>query len=484
MAKPCLDTLLARATAEGRLRRQPEGLLVETDYRPWWAQNMLHRSDARFRVVVAGRGVGKTRSAAHELLQLVLAAPPGKEGAAIAPTFTHAEAAVAALLEASAQIPGVEWKAQRKRLMLPGGRSIRVYSADRKETVRGPSLVALWLDEGAYLSQAAVEAALPALRTVGVRTRLIVTTTPAGKNWVWDWWLQAMDPGSEIERFRFRSTDSPFMDQAIIEASRKMMGVDKFAQEYLAEFVDNLLLVFPDRDGLFVKALPDRAAEVDSWMGIDLGKQDWTVLTWMNRFGDTRIEDRWSGASPGVESGRFWGQSDKRIIDTLLRTGSMAVVDTGGPGGAPGAVLAEKLRGAGIPVMEVKTNIAGTKAQIVESLKAETDWRRIQILENDHARQLDYEMSRFQGIKRIRQGREETIYEGPQSRGEHDDCVISLALANWGRVMTKDEAPTAPVDLTRFVQSGRGGFKTASQRQSQMRLGGGRAGSYTFSTPS
>src|SRR5690606_29811878 len=119
-------------------------------------------------------------------------------------------------------------------------------------TVRGPSLVALWLDEGAYLHVKAVEAAFPALRAVGVQTKLIVSTTPAGKNWVWDWWEDALRPGSGIERFRFRATESPFQDQFVIEQARRLMTQEKFAQEYLAEFVDNLILVFPNRERLFV----------------------------------------------------------------------------------------------------------------------------------------------------------------------------------------------------------------------------------------
>src|SRR5690606_24661985 len=70
---PTLDLpeLLARVEASGRPRRviaEPVALLA-SDYRPWLAQKWLHRSQARFRVLVAGRGVGKTHAVAWELLQ-------------------------------------------------------------------------------------------------------------------------------------------------------------------------------------------------------------------------------------------------------------------------------------------------------------------------------------------------------------------------------------------------------------------------------
>ena len=354
--------------------------LVRSDYEPWWAQRVLHRSEARFRVVVAGRGVGKTHACAWELLQLVLAAKPGAEGAVLAPTFPHAEAATAKLRELSAGIPGVEWRVVGHRLHLPGGRSIRVYSADRKESVRGPSLVALWLDEGAYLHVKAIEAALPALRGPGVTTRLLISTTPAGKNWIWSWWEQAAtEPG--MERFRFKATDSPFQDPFIIEKARQLMSQEKFSQEYLGEFIDSLLLVFPDRSELFVDSLRPSSRPLRCWLGVDLGRSsDFTVVTLMDEWGQAQVLGRWKLGSPGVEAERFWGQTDERVVQLARDRGAAVVVDTGGPGGAPGSVLAERLRGAKVPVVEVKTNIPGTKAKVIEQLKADVEWRKVTVL--------------------------------------------------------------------------------------------------------
>src|SRR5690606_40797466 len=59
----------------------------------------IDRSRARWRVLIAGRGAGKTHAAAKELLDLIGAAPPNSEAAVLAPTLTHAEAAQRALTE-------------------------------------------------------------------------------------------------------------------------------------------------------------------------------------------------------------------------------------------------------------------------------------------------------------------------------------------------------------------------------------------------
>lgn len=459
-----LAAVLERAARAGRPRRRGECRIVGTSYDPWEAQRLLHRSRARFRVLVSGRGVGKTHSACYELLQLVLAAPPGKEGAVLAPTFTHAEAATAKLRElAEGVIPGAEWREQKKRLMLPGGRSIRVYSADRKETVRGPSLVAILIDEGAYLSVKAIEAALPALRGGDRRkgdaltVRLIVATTPAGKNWVWQWWEEGRkEPASGIDRFRFRSTESPFMDPAVIERSRALMSADKFAQEYMAEFVDNLILVFPHRDELFVDKHQERAKRPRAWIGVDLGKsQDWTVLVLMNEWGEAEVLGRWQAGS-GADRERFWQVTDERVIAACQEHGAQAVLDVGGPGGAPGDVLAEKLRKAGIEVVGVSTNVVGTKAKVVEQAAADVEWKKVTVLRDPagHWQHLDHEMGKFQGLKRVIHGQEVNVYEGPQLPGEHDDCVVAFCLANWGR--SRGEEP--PPDPLQGDFSGFGGL--------------------------
>lgn len=455
---------LSRATAAGRQRRPGEVLAIASPYTPWWAQRWLHRSQARFRVLVAGRGVGKTHACAFELLQLVLAAPPGSEGAVLAPTFTHCEASIAKLRELSEPIEGAEWKEQKKRLMLPGGRSIRVYSADRKETVRGPSLVALWLDEGALIHVKAIEASLPALRSAaGVTVKLLLSTTPAGKNWAWEWWEEAAE-SEGMERFRFKGTDSPFQDAFVIEKARRLMAAEKFSQEYEAQFVDSLILVFPDRSSLFVEDLPPRK-RAQCWLGVDVGKtRDWTVATLMNEFGEARVLGRWRAGSAGMSAEKFWGQTDARVIQLAQDAGAAVVLDTGGAGGSAASVLAERCRAAGLVVVEVSTNNTTVKAQIVEQAQADVEWQKVKVLHPPHddsaatrqacpACQLDYELSKFQGIKRVIHGREENVYEGPQLEGEHDDCVISLCLANWGR-SRGDKVDNEPVNLAAHLPPG------------------------------
>ena len=443
-----------RALAQ-RQRRPSSGMLVLSPYRAgsWRAQRLLHRSAARWKLLVSGRGVGKTHGLAYETVQIVLSAPVGSEGAVLAPTLQHAEAAIGKLRQIVEHVPNVRWVQSQRRLYLPGGRSIKVFSADRKETVRGPSIVVLWIDEAAYVTEQALTSSLPAIRSVGVKVRLLVSTTPAGKNWVHAWWQRALeDPSSGIERFRFKGTDSPYNDPGVVELARKNMSPEKFAQEYHAEFVDNILLVFPDRDGLFVASLPARK-KGGRWMGIDLGKKDFVACVLMNEWCEAEVVGHWNEDSPGFQPAIYWRQSHERIANLCLKHDATAVVDTGGAGGAPGAVLAEYLRSQEVEVVEVKTSMQGTKAQVVEQAQLDVQWKKLKVLENEFSGALDYEMSQFVGIKRQHHGREITIYEGPQVEGEHDDLVISFCLANWGRDRAEGEFDPLAGDLEAFVST-------------------------------
>lgn len=443
----------AVARAGRRRRRESAGALANSPFRAgsWRAQRITHRSESRWKELVSGRGVGKTTYCAYETIQAVMEAPPGSMGAVLVPTLDHGAAARDALRKLAAPL-GVkddDWVQTKRTLFLPGGRTIKIFSADRKEVVRGPSIVILWVDEGAYLTYTAMESSMPSLRTPGSKVRLIVSTTPAGKNWAWKWWDEGAKGTLNIERFRFKGTDSPYNDQDLIEFYRKTASPEKFAQEYLAEFVDNLLLAFPDRDGLFVDAHAPRAKGATCYLGVDVGQSDFTVCTLLNEWGEGSVEGRWNEDTPGFDVANYSRQTIDRVMEILARTKATLVVDTGGAGPGLGSVIATEARERGFTVLEVKTSSQGTKSKVVEQARADVQWRKVTIRRNEHSAALDYEMSKFQAIKRVHHGQELMIYEGPQIRGEHDDCVISFCLANWGRVHAEEKT-----DPTRGDYSG------------------------------
>lgn len=454
---------------EAPARREAEGVceLLPSNYVPWWAQRQLHRprtlaleagslvwEQYRFRVAVAARQTGKTLAGARELVS-VMCAEPGSYSALLAPTYQIAQAAIDKVLEVLV-LQGVRdewtWREQKKRLTAPNGSVFAVFSADRKETVRGPTITGLlWIDEAAFLAQAARDAAYGAL-TGNPTARVLITTTPKGLNWVHQEFTTEDD---ETLKLRFRSVDSPYSDHRMIERMRSRLSAEMFAQEFEAEFVQSLLLPFPPdwRAGVWVDSFEahDRKG-VQNFLGVDLdsgegggikktadadadaeaaalSKKDFTCVTLCNELGEATPIDRWQGER--------WPEATKRVASLARAYSAIVVVEIGGPGGGVGKVLADYLeRDFDVTVIRVNVGSRGTKGQMVEQLRADGQWQRFKLLRNEHFAQADHELGIFQGRKRLYQGKEFQIYEGPQIPGEHDDWVISMCLANQGRYLS------------------------------------------------
>ena len=308
------------------------------------------------------------------------------------------------------------------------------------EATRGLTIHGLlWIDEAALVPEHAVKAARGCL-LVG-RGRVLVTTTPVGRNWVWSEWNR---DGADVAKLRFRASDSPFMDPARLARERAELAPEVAAQELDAEFVDDLTLAFPDTSRLFVHSLPDRTKEskgsLQNVLGIDLGqKQDWLVVTLINKYGEAVVLER--------VQGHDWTDAKHMIADLALAHDALVVLDDG-PGGGAGTVLESDLRREkNVRTRLVHTAVPARKAEIVEQTRLDVCWERIHVLINHHAEQLRHELRLFQAIRRVNQGKEQVVYQGPQLRGEHDDCVISLCLAAWGRAHLTQVGQGDEVDL-------------------------------------
>jgi hypothetical protein len=116
-------------------------------------------------------------------------------------------------------------------ISLPGdGDSVRGFSA--------PSMCIL--DEAAYISDDLYSAIRPMLSVSD--GRLILLSTPHGKRGAF--YRAWTDPGEEWERIRVTAAECPRIPEAFLENERQTLGPQVFAQEFMAEFVDNEMSVF------------------------------------------------------------------------------------------------------------------------------------------------------------------------------------------------------------------------------------------------
>ena len=434
--------------------REVTELGLPRPYRPWFMQRQFHRSQAAIRCIVAGRQSGKTHAAAEEVVRIVLSRPRS-ESCLLMPTYKSTKAALRHLRRAVAPLGRrVRWKEVDKVFVFPNRALLYVRTGEDKEGVptRGLTLDGvLWVDEAAYVARSAWEAAR--FTQVAVQDPLVIVTgTPCGRNWLWEEW-HAGQPGPEQNRlnesFRFRSLDSPYCNPEFVADMKKKLGVKKALQELSAEFLGDAGAAFAHEDVqvLFSDALTVRGEQRS--LGVDLAKeQDFTVCTLMNEFGEAWVLGRWQHTA--------WPDTERRITDMATEHDALVVLDIGHGGGYGGAMYdyLERSLGRG-RILGVRTGNLGVKAQLCEALIADVENRRLRIERGDFTAHLRHELTFFESHREVVGGVERMRYHGPQGDGEddHDDCVISLGLANWGRLHGWEGPQDEEEDLSEYVRA-------------------------------
>lgn len=415
--------------------RTPDALGIARPYAAWFMQRKFHRSAAPIRCVVAGRQAGKTHAAAEEVVRIILSRP-GTESCLLMPTYKSTKAALRHLRRAVALLgKRVRWKEVDKCFVFPNQAVLYVRTAEDKEGVPTRGLTVdgvLWVDEAGYVPRAAWEAAR-LTQTAVKAPRVVITGTPCGRNWLWEEW-QAGRPGPKRnklnESFRFRSVDSPYCNPEFVADLKRKLGAKKAMQELNAQFLGDAGAAFGHEDvqALFAERLPLRGKERS--LGVDLAKEkDFTVCTLMNEFGEAWLLGRWQHVA--------WPDTERRITDLALAHEALVVLDLGHGGGYGGAMAdyLERTLGPG-RVLGIRTGNIGIKAQLCEALVADVENHRLRIERGDLTEHLRHELAFFESHREAIGGVERVRYHGPEGEGEddHDDCVISLALANWGRL--------------------------------------------------
>ena len=147
---------------------RPEQLPPESDWHIW--------------LYLAGRGAGKTRTAA-EWLAWEAIEKPGTRWAIVAPTFADArdtcaegQSGILSILRRYKML--ASWNRSMGEIVLHNGSRIKLFSADEPDRFRGPQHHGAWCDElAAYRYTDAWDQLQFGLR-LGSKPRIVVTTTP------------------------------------------------------------------------------------------------------------------------------------------------------------------------------------------------------------------------------------------------------------------------------------------------------------------
>ena len=431
----------------------PTRVKLSNKYAAEWRPSRLGasfaKSTARIRMLVWGIKGGKSRRGAWELVKAGLGTPGGVCWA-VAPTYNHlkvAEREVVMILRVIEESIGIDLTMRRHRarheIDLVNGCVLEFQSAENPDSLRGPNLDAVWIDEASWIRDEAWH--IIRGRVAATEGEIWITTTPRGRNWVWEEAQRAGMPGSadygEWETVEVNPEDPtrpmhrwishrptwsfPWVPRAEIDDARKSMPKMIFDQEYGAAFLAESASVFRRiEESLSLERPKEGGVDLVTVMGCDLAKhQDFTALNVMDPTGRELWVDRWNDVD--------WAVQRPRIIEASKKWNSVIVLDASNVG----SVIIEDLREAGCEVFGVDLNNASLKLELIQALQVAFERSNLKLIDHRAEHATPAVKARFDELKWYEHKLTRTgkvSYSAP--RGLHDDCVVALALANWGRV--------------------------------------------------
>jgi hypothetical protein len=268
--------------------------------------------DTRFRVVACGRRWGKSEMAAHLALERALETA-GATVWWVAPSYDQANDygfdKIKPLISPDVLADSPK-RTKPRAFDFNNGSRISFRSAEREDSLRGPGIDFLVIDEaGSVPERAWTEELRPALSdTLG---DAVMIGTPRGRNWFYRWFQRGQsEDHSDVASVRAPTYQNPHVPDSEVDDAREDMPERKFDQEYLAKFVDDTGGVFENvRDHVEDYDLPAApVADAGYAVGVDFARlEDYTAIVVLD--GDGRLvafdrlnETTWNRIQARIES--------------------------------------------------------------------------------------------------------------------------------------------------------------------------------------
>lgn len=292
------------------------------------------------------------------------------------------------------------------------GGFLGIFSADNEDSIRSESFDLVILDEAARIPETAwTDAIMPTLADSDGDAILI--STPRGQNWFFTEFQRGISGDEKLQKsWTAPSSDNPSPNiQKAFRLAKERIPEISFRQEWLAEFVDNEGAVFRRiRDAAILQqSEPQEGKQYVA--GVDVAASvDYTVITVMDtKTRDMVYMDRFNRVDYPVLEDRIAADYAKWKL-----TGMVVEANSIGQG------VIDHLQNRGMNIIPFTTTNA-TKHGIIQSLQSAFEHGQIRILDNPV---LVGELLSFES-KKNNSGT--FSYSAPE--GQHDDCVMSLALA-------------------------------------------------------
>ena len=367
----------------------------------------------RFNVACCARRFGKTLFGLEQILFEPGGALDGRPVAWFAPTY---QLLLEVWKDAERSLRPVTRKANKteNRIELITGGTVDFWTLQDDSAGRGRKYTRIVIDEAAharYLQDAWERAIAPTLTDYQGEAWFI--STPAGHNYFHHLFSLAQT-APDWQSWQLPTSVNPHIPADEIDNMRALLPERVFRQEYLAEFIADGAGVFRGIDRAPVCEWLDRAHSAYRYViGVDWGRHnDFTVFVVLDHAARLVHLDRFTDIGYELQVGRLkslWERFNRCPV--LAESNSM-----GGP-------LIERLQRDNVSVRPFNTTQA-SKSEAIESLALALENGQISLADDTRLNVLKRELIAYDQ-ERLPSGM--IRYGAP--KGQHDDCVMALAIA-------------------------------------------------------
>lgn len=387
----------------------PSQEVILTLPKPHSGQLSMLREARRYNVAACGRRFGKSTLAIELLSRPALEAQPV---AYFSPTYKLL-LEVWRLLESTLRPVIRRANATERRMDLITGGVIECWSMDNPDAGRSRRYARVVVDEAGLVAdlgerwQAAIRPTLADLRGDAW-----LMGTPKGRNFFHECYQRGLDDMQpDWVSWQKPTSANPHIHPDEIEAMRQELTERRFAQEILAQFLDDAGGVFRGVMACATLAPQEPTPGHRYVIGCDWGKSaDFTVFAVLDTTSKQLVAlDRSNKVDYTVQRGRLQSLCERWKPDVVIAESN-----------SMGEPIIEALARSGLPVRGFATTNA-TKAVIIEALALAFERQDIAILNHPV---LTAELQSYEATK-LPSGL--TRYSAPENG--HDDTVMALALA-------------------------------------------------------
>ncbi len=263
---------------------------ITIPYKPRPLQKEIHKSLARFSVLVCHRRFGKTVLTVNELIKKCLQCKlPRPRYYYIAPTYSMAKRIAWDYLKYyTSVLPKMEYHETELRADLPNGGRIQLLGCRGPQTLKGLYMDGVVLDEVAQMPPKMwTEVIRPALSDR--KGFMVAIGTPAGHNSFFDLYNHGLQEEQWYAK-SFKASDTKIVDEEELAEAKKLMPPEIYEAEYECSFESSAIgaiysqsLAKADTEGRITKVPYDSTIKVDTYW--DLGMRDKTAIWFVQQKG-------------------------------------------------------------------------------------------------------------------------------------------------------------------------------------------------------